>query len=138
MQNLKSCIVFISLLATSNLAIAAKRIEIKLWPKGAPGEKAEIGAEKVLPPRGTKKVIRLANVTEPMRRGHSARTAAGRSGLRLVPFGRPHVQATKLYATRRKPNVRGAAGAQRLLRRTIDRKTPASWRVTAPGTLPIT
>lgn len=40
--------------------------EIKLWPKGAPGETGGIGPEQVAPPRGEQSVMRVTNVTEPL------------------------------------------------------------------------
>lgn len=47
-------------------AHAAKPITLDLWPGDAPGEKGDIGAEQVLPPReGERQVIRLTNVTRP-------------------------------------------------------------------------
>lgn len=44
---------------------AAERMELKIWPDGAPGETGDIGPERELPPRGEKKVIRLTDVSEP-------------------------------------------------------------------------
>jgi len=39
--------------------------EIKLWPKGAPGESGGIGPEEIRPPQGERPVKRITNVTEP-------------------------------------------------------------------------
>lgn len=40
-------------------------VTLRLWNGQAPGEKGDIGAEKLLPPRGAKPVQRLSNVTNP-------------------------------------------------------------------------
>jgi acetyl esterase/lipase len=58
------CIVSLIAAVPTNL-FAAERIELKVWPKGAPGETGDIGPERELPPRGEKKVIRLTDVSEP-------------------------------------------------------------------------
>ena len=57
-------VVLLSLVTPSWIS-AADRVELKLWPDGAPGETGDIGPERELPPRGTKKVIRLTDVSEP-------------------------------------------------------------------------
>lgn len=44
---------------------AEDRLTLKLWPNGAPGEKGDIGPERVLPDRGTKEVMRLTDVSDP-------------------------------------------------------------------------
>src|ERR1051326_4145163 len=38
---------------------------IPLWPKGAPGEKGDIGEEKEQPGKAADNTIRLTNVTQP-------------------------------------------------------------------------
>ena len=38
---------------------------LRLWNGKAPGEKGDIGDEKLLPPRGSKPIKRLSNVTDP-------------------------------------------------------------------------
>lgn len=43
----------------------APRSPILLWPNGAPDEKGSISDEKLLPPRGSKPVDRISNVTAP-------------------------------------------------------------------------
>jgi acetyl esterase/lipase len=50
------------LLLAAAPASAAKREPIRLWPKQAPGEKGDIGAEKET---FEDKIIRISNVTEP-------------------------------------------------------------------------
>jgi acetyl esterase/lipase len=40
-------------------------VTLRLWNGKAPGEKDDIGAEKLLPPRGAKPIQRLSNVTDP-------------------------------------------------------------------------
>lgn len=45
---------------------AAEPLTLNVWPGEVPGEKGDIGEEKVLPPRdGERPVIRLTNVTKP-------------------------------------------------------------------------
>jgi len=41
------------------------QVTLRLWNGKAPGEKGDIGAEKLLPPRGAKPIQRLSNVTDP-------------------------------------------------------------------------
>jgi len=55
-----------ALLGSIVLVNAAEPVVVKLWPEGAP-EKAgvHIEAEKVMPPKNEKDVLRLTNVTEP-------------------------------------------------------------------------
>jgi len=52
-------------MAPSPALRGAERVELKIWPNGAPGETGEIGPERELSPRGEKKVIRLTDVSEP-------------------------------------------------------------------------
>ncbi len=55
-----------ALLAVPTAAGAAKAPEtIPLWPKGAPGEKGDIGPEKELPLKPGDTTIRVANVSNP-------------------------------------------------------------------------
>lgn len=58
------CLLSLIVAVPTNL-FAAEQIELKVWPKGAPGETGDIGPERELPPRGQKKVIRLTDVSEP-------------------------------------------------------------------------
>ncbi|MDH3584655.1 MAG: alpha/beta hydrolase [Phycisphaerae bacterium] len=46
-------------------AAPKEALVLQVWPSGAPGETGNIGEEKILPDRGTKKVIRVTNVTKP-------------------------------------------------------------------------
>ena len=52
-------------LACYPLWAAEKPVVLDVWPGKAPGEKGDIGEEKVLPPQGGKPVRRLTNVTRP-------------------------------------------------------------------------
>jgi len=55
----------LAVLLTAGQLAAAEPIVVKLWPRGAPGETKNIGPERVLPDRGTKKVTRLTDVSVP-------------------------------------------------------------------------
>jgi len=59
------CFALLSWLMISGGALAEKSVTLQVWPEKAPGEKGEVGEEKVLPPRGGKPVRRVTNVTEP-------------------------------------------------------------------------
>ena len=48
-----------------SLQAAESRVTLHIWDGKAPGEKDDIGAEKLLPPRGSRPVQRLSNVTNP-------------------------------------------------------------------------
>ena len=52
-------------LASSWARAAEKRPTLDVWPGQAPGEKGDVGQEKLLPPQGTKPVQRLTNVSKP-------------------------------------------------------------------------
>jgi acetyl esterase/lipase len=55
----------LSLICAATGLADEKRPVFKVWPGKVPGEIGDIGEESALPPRGTKPVIRLSNVTQP-------------------------------------------------------------------------
>jgi len=75
-------------------------IERKLWPKGAPGETGNIGPEKVLPPRGRKKVKRVTDVSVPtITVFRPAQGKANGCGVVICPGGGYHILAMDLEGT---------------------------------------
>ncbi|MAG95009.1 MAG: xylanase [Planctomycetaceae bacterium] len=58
-------VVWTALTVAFVLPLQAAEPTLPLWPQAAPGETGEVGPEELLPPRGEKKVDRLANVTRP-------------------------------------------------------------------------
>jgi acetyl esterase/lipase len=52
-------------LLSGGLAAAEKPLTVDVWPGAAPGEKGDIGEEKLLPNQGGKPVQRLSNVSKP-------------------------------------------------------------------------
>ena len=58
-------VVLLGVLAAARNLPAEEKVVLELWPNGAPGETGEIGQERVLPPRGTKPVTRLTDVSKP-------------------------------------------------------------------------
>ncbi len=66
MRRLGLTICFLSAILLSTAAVAEeKQLRIRVWPAEAPGEKGDIGEEKVLPPQGGRPVERLTNVSLP-------------------------------------------------------------------------
>ncbi|MGE3807283.1 MAG: alpha/beta hydrolase [Gemmataceae bacterium] len=61
MQRMMLCV--LALMLTASLQGAEPK-PLPIWPKGAPGEKGDIGEEKILPDKGDK-TIRVTNVTNP-------------------------------------------------------------------------
>lgn len=55
----------LALLRTTILGAAEPKATLDVWPGAAPHEQGDIGKEELLPPRGTKPVDRLANVSKP-------------------------------------------------------------------------
>jgi acetyl esterase/lipase len=66
MHRIHSTLTILVLVASVNAASAADRPTLKIWPGKAPGETGDIGKEELLPPRGSKPVDRIANVSVPM------------------------------------------------------------------------
>ena len=73
MRNLTTASLLLSvafLLALANLPLLAAEPTteppvMNVWPAGAPGEKGDIGEERLMPPQGEKQVDRLSNVSVP-------------------------------------------------------------------------
>ena len=56
---------FCILLAATTVQAGEPLVTLHLWSNKVPGEKGNVGEEKLLPPRGTKAVQRLTNVSDP-------------------------------------------------------------------------
>jgi acetyl esterase/lipase len=96
---------FSSFILLSNVNLAATTVSIKLWPKGAPGEKAEIGPEKDLTTAkdglvAGRPVIRLGNVVDPTLTVYSPPKNKDTGAAILVfPGGGYHILAMDLEGT---------------------------------------
>jgi acetyl esterase/lipase len=96
---------FSSFILLSNINLAANTSPIKLWPNGAPGEKAEIGPEKDLTtakdgPVAGRPVIRLGNVADPTLTVYSPPKDKDTGAAILVfPGGGYHILAMDLEGT---------------------------------------
>ena len=66
MKSLSVVLVAFTLISASAADAAEKPLVLDIWPGNAPGEKGDIGQEKLQPPqKATKPVKRLTNVTRP-------------------------------------------------------------------------
>jgi len=115
MQKVRKCACFLIILATASVAAALEPASdppdsrqpftIALWPKGAPGEKGDIGPEKDTtkptdPLIAGKPVIRLTNVTHPAITVYwpPQKTSTG-AAVVVFPGGGYHVLAMDLEGT---------------------------------------
>ena len=65
MMKIRLCGWFAMFLATVTVQAGEPLVTLRVWNDQVPGEKNDIGVEKLLPPRGTKPIQRLSNVTDP-------------------------------------------------------------------------
>ncbi len=65
-MNIRFCGSLLLVLLATALQAAEPLETLRVWKGKAPGEKGDVGPEQLLPPRGSRPVQRLANVTEPM------------------------------------------------------------------------
>ena len=92
--------VLIAVLTCASSAKAEGPQPLQLWPNGAPGETGAFDAEKEVPPRGGKPVIRLTNVTAPSLTFYPA-NPANRTDTTVIVFpgGGYHILAYDLEGT---------------------------------------
>lgn len=88
-------------LADGGALAAENRVELKLWPAGAPGETGAVGPERAMPPQeGQRQVVRLTDIAEPTITLYKA-PAANASGTAVVicPGGGYNILAWDLEGT---------------------------------------
>ena len=84
----------------SRIGWAGGLLTVNVWPAAAPGETGKIGPQRVLPPRGTKKVTRITDVSTPTLTLYrpAAEKATGCAVL-VCPGGGYHILAYDLEGT---------------------------------------
>ncbi len=79
---------------------AREPVTVKLWKAQAPGEKGDIGSERVLPPRGTKEVTRLTDVSTPTLTVYQPKAGEGNgAAIVICPGGGYSILAWDLEGT---------------------------------------
>lgn len=93
---------FLSVLLIATASVSAgEPLMLDVWPGDVPGEKGDVGAEQVLPPRdGERQVIRLTNVTRPTIAVYRpAKEKDTGAAVLICPGGGFHVLAMDLEGT---------------------------------------